>query len=163
LTFQLFLTPIVSVLSLPIQWKHIQSYKPLKSVDFKTEEVKTKRHRRRRRGRRSACSTSESAMLITQLRRIPAYQLLSDQGLARIEHQADWLLEHVGMEFQDDPIALEIFDAAGAQVVGQRVKFAPGLVRSLCASAPDELEIHCIQLRWVVIMLCSCQVMALLL
>jgi len=114
----------------------------LKSVDFKTAEVKTKRHRRRRRGRRSACSTSESAMLITQLRRIPAYQLLSDQGLARIEHQADWLLEHVGMEFQDDPIALEIFDAAGAQVVGQRVKFAPGLVRSLCASAPDEFKLY---------------------
>jgi len=114
----------------------------LKSVDFNTKEVKTKRYRRRRRGRRSASSMYAPPKLATQLRRIPAYQLLSDRGLSKLENQADWLLEHVGMEFHDDPIALELFALAGAQVIGQRVRFEPGLVRNLCATAPGEFKLY---------------------
>ena len=113
----------------------------MKSVKFNSEEVKTKRPRRRRRGRKPICLEFD-ATPPAQLRRIPAYQLLDERGLSQIESQADWLLEYVGVEFHEDPIALELFASAGAQVVGQRVRFEPGFVRNLCATAPAEFKLH---------------------
>jgi len=88
------------------------------------------------------CAAHINSTSSSTLRQIPAYQLLSEYALAKIENQADWLLEKVGMEFQGDPIALELFAAAGAQVNGQRVRFEAGLARSLCASAPTEFQLH---------------------
>lgn len=77
-----------------------------------------------------------------QRRRIPAYNLLSDAELARIEDQADWILEHIGVEFRGDQDALSLFEAAGAQVDGSRVRFAPGQARQLCSTARPEFQLH---------------------
>lgn len=71
-------------------------------------------------------------------RQIPTFELLSEEGLALVESKADQLLAEVGIEFHDDAEALQLFAAAGATVVGQRVRFDPGHVRSLCATAPRE-------------------------
>jgi trimethylamine--corrinoid protein Co-methyltransferase len=75
-------------------------------------------------------------------RRIPAYNLLNDGELARIEDQADWLLEHIGVEFRGDEEALSLFEAAGARIDGCRVRFAPGHARQLCSTARPEFQLH---------------------
>ncbi len=71
-------------------------------------------------------------------RRIPTYELLGEEGLALVEAKADELLATVGIEFHDDPEALQLFRDAGATVDGLRVRFDPGHVRALCSTAPRE-------------------------
>lgn len=75
-------------------------------------------------------------------RKIPAYELLNDAALEAIEEQADWILHNIGVEFRGDATALELFDAAGARVSGNRVTFEPGLARHLCATAPATFRLH---------------------
>ena len=69
-------------------------------------------------------------------RQIPTYELLGEEGLALIETKADELLADVGIEIHDD-VAVALFRDAGATVDGQRVRFDPGHVRALCATAPS--------------------------
>ena len=72
----------------------------------------------------------------TQFRKVPAYCLLNETDLDRLEDQADWLLEKIGMEFCGDAEAIDRLAAAGARVDGQRVRFKDGLARALCSTAP---------------------------
>ena len=51
-------------------------------------------------------------------RQIPAVRLLSEEGLEIIEHNADTVLEEVGIEFRDDREALDIWREAGADRAG---------------------------------------------
>lgn len=71
-------------------------------------------------------------------REIPPYELLSDEGLALVEAKGEQLLAEVGIEFRDDAEALHLFRDAGASVKGITVRFDPGHVRALCATAPRE-------------------------
>ena len=99
-------------------------------------------HRARaRRGRLTRHNTPSETVTYTG-RKIPAYNLLSDAALARIEDQADWILREIGVEFQGDATALELLAAAGAKVDGKRVRFETGHARALCASAPGEFQLH---------------------
>ena len=75
-------------------------------------------------------------------RKIPAYDLLDETALARIEDQADWILEKIGVEFRGDQTALDLLAQAGARVDGERVQFEPGQVRALCGTAPAEFQLH---------------------
>lgn len=94
-----------------------------------------------RRGRLTRHNTpSEHAAFLG--RKIPAYNLLSDTALSRIEGQADWILYEIGVEFQGDATAIEQLAAAGAKIDGNRVRFEPGLARELCASAPSAFQLH---------------------
>jgi trimethylamine---corrinoid protein Co-methyltransferase len=52
------------------------------------------------------------------------------------------VLEEIGIEFRDDPEALEMWKAAGAEVSGERVRFPKGLVRELLRTAPGEFVQH---------------------
>lgn len=74
-------------------------------------------------------------------RRIPAYALLDDAALGRIEDQADWILDKIGVEFRGDQTALDLFAQAGARVDGERVRFEPGHVRTLCSTAPSAFQL----------------------
>lgn len=47
-------------------------------------------------------------------------------------------MQEVGIEFRDDPKALEIWKKAGADVKGTRVRLDRGMARSLCKTAPSE-------------------------
>ncbi|MFT4728016.1 MAG: trimethylamine--corrinoid protein Co-methyltransferase [Granulosicoccus sp.] len=98
--------------------------------------------RTRRRGRNSPRTRSNGPEPIIQCRTIPPYQLLDNAALTLLEEQADWILENIGIEFHGDKVAVELFATAGAKVSGERVKFEPGLVRSLCASAPAQFKLH---------------------
>jgi trimethylamine---corrinoid protein Co-methyltransferase len=71
-------------------------------------------------------------------RRIPPYELLGEEGLDLIESKGDQILRDVGIEFRDDPEALQLFRDAGATVDGITVKFDAGHARALCATAPRE-------------------------
>lgn len=76
-------------------------------------------------------------------RRIPFYEVLGEEGLATLEHNADTILEEIGIDFRDDPEALEVWKGAGADVQGERVRFPRGLCRSLIQrSAPREFTQH---------------------
>jgi trimethylamine--corrinoid protein Co-methyltransferase len=76
-------------------------------------------------------------------RAIPPYRILSQEGLALIEQNADTVLEEVGIEFREDPEALEIWKQAGAGVTGERVRFPRGLCREIVrANAPASFVQH---------------------
>ncbi|TXI00579.1 MAG: trimethylamine methyltransferase, partial [Rhizobium sp.] len=69
------------------------------------------------------------------VRNIPPYDLLSEENLQKIERTADRILAEIGIEFRDDPEAIEHWKRAGADVGGVRVKFEPGMLREIVASA----------------------------
>ena len=75
-------------------------------------------------------------------RKIPAYDLLDETALARIEDQADWILDKIGVEFRGDQRALDYLAQAGARVDGERVRFEPGHARALCGTAPAEFQLR---------------------
>jgi len=71
-------------------------------------------------------------------RRLAPFEVLDEEGLALIEHNADTILEEVGLEFRGDPDALRLLADAGADVDGERVRFPRGMCRQVVqASAPS--------------------------
>ncbi len=77
-----------------------------------------------RRARIEARSSSAAAATPGVDRKVPCFELLPEETLELIEHNADTLLEEIGVEFREVPEALELFAAAGADVDGERVRFA---------------------------------------
>ena len=72
-------------------------------------------------------------------RKIPYVELLDEAGLALIEENAEQILSEIGCEFRDDPEALEIWKAAGAEVTGELVRMPRGMCRQLIQDhAPRE-------------------------
>ena len=76
------------------------------------------------------------------VRNIPTYDILSEENLVRIEHTADRILAEIGIEFRDDPAALDHWRRAGAKVEGALVKFEPGLLREVLKTAPATFTQH---------------------
>ncbi len=93
-----------------------------------------------RRGRtaRQAARLAQALEHLPYLtRELPPVEVVSTAGLEQMEHNADTLLEQVGIEVGGYPEALEIFRLGGADIDGTRVRFPRGLCRSLIqASAP---------------------------
>jgi trimethylamine--corrinoid protein Co-methyltransferase len=54
-----------------------------------------------------------------------------------IEHNAETVLEEIGVVFSDNPEALKRWTEAGADVQGNRVHIPRGLARKLCSTAPS--------------------------
>ncbi len=95
-----------------------------------------------REARRSARlhAVAEKVPFIT--RTMTPLEVLSAEGLELVEHNAETILEQVGIDFRD-PDALATLKAAGADVDGERVRFPRGMARSLVqATAPGELVQH---------------------
>jgi trimethylamine--corrinoid protein Co-methyltransferase len=102
---------------------------------------------RRRGGGRAARlearqhAVAEKVPFIT--RTMTPVEVLSEEGLQTIEHNADTILEQVGIDFREAPDALVLFKDAGAEIEGERVRFPRGLCRSLVqATAPREFDQH---------------------
>src|ERR1700739_4237023 len=110
------------------------------------DEITQAGHARRPRGpnaKRAARPARAGASVPFITRKIPYYEVLSEEGLALMEHNADTILEEIGIDFRDDAEALQIWKAAGADVQGERVHFARGMCRSLIQqSAPREFTQH---------------------
>lgn len=102
--------------------------------------------RRRAAGREAklaARSRVQTAVAAYIDRKIPYFDLLSEEALELIEHNADVVLEEIGIEFKDLPSALKLFKEAGADVDGERVRFPRGMCRSIIqASAPSKYVQH---------------------
>ncbi len=93
--------------------------------------------------RRAARSGGGPGTQLTYIRRkVKAYEVLDEEGLALIERNADTVLEEVGIIFRDDAEALQLWKDAGADVKGERVHFPRGLPRSLLRTAPKMFTQH---------------------
>ncbi len=75
-------------------------------------------------------------------RKIANFEVLDEEGLSLIEHNADTVLEEIGLDFKDDPDTLAIWKDAGADVRGERVHFPRGLCRQLLKTAPATFTQH---------------------
>lgn len=75
-------------------------------------------------------------------RNIPTYDVAGEESLQRIEAAADRILAEVGIEFRDDPATLDLWRTAGARLDGVRVRFEPGMLREILATAPREFTQH---------------------
>ncbi len=97
-----------------------------------------------RDARRSARARATSARAVPYItRKVPVYDVLSQEGLEIIEDNTDTILQEVGIEFRDDEEALRMWKEAGAEVDGQRVRFPRGMCRSIIKqSAPAEYVQH---------------------
>ncbi len=87
-------------------------------------------------------------LLAAQLRptsnaRFPITRFSTPKALKSSRHNADTILEEIGIDFRDDVEALELWRAAGADVQGERVRFPRGLCRKLVMdSAPAIFTQH---------------------
>jgi len=107
-----------------------------------TSDLPVPEPRRGREARRAARAQRGVASIPYITRTIPTTEILSEEGLALIEANADTLLQEVGIEFREYPAALERFRSAGCDIKGERVRFPRGLARKLCASAPESFVQH---------------------
>ncbi len=100
----------------------------------------------RRSGGRAARRESRAAKVTAAapylIRSVPCQEVLNEEGLARIEANADQLLQDIGIEFRDDDEVLNLWRGAGADVRDQRVRFPKGLLRQLIATAPTQFTQH---------------------
>ncbi|MBI6629016.1 trimethylamine methyltransferase family protein [Pontibaca salina] len=92
-----------------------------------------------RRAARSAVSF-ETARYIE--RNIPNYDILTDEALEIIETNAETVLAEIGVNFANNPPALDLWRAAGAEIEGERVRIPRGLARKLCETAPASFTQH---------------------
>ncbi|SMF53975.1 trimethylamine---corrinoid protein Co-methyltransferase [Tistlia consotensis] len=76
-------------------------------------------------------------------RKIPVFEVLNDEALEIVEHNADTILEEIGIEFRGDAEALAILKDHGCDVQGERVHFPRGLARkTIRDSAPAIFTQH---------------------
>ncbi|CUH62528.1 trimethylamine:corrinoid methyltransferase [Thalassovita gelatinovora] len=92
-----------------------------------------------RRAERSAVSF-ETAKYIE--RNIPNFEVLSEEALEIIETNAETILEEIGVNFVNNPGALQLWRDAGADIRGERVHIPRGLARALCKTAPSSFTQH---------------------
>ncbi len=82
----------------------------------------------------------EAARYIT--RNVPNFEILTEEAIEIIEANAETVLEEIGVNFVENPAALELWKEAGADVRGERVHIPRGLARKLCATAPSRYTQH---------------------
>lgn len=110
--------------------------------------IKPRRSRANRRPARSAASGQNPSLEVPYITRaIPTYDLLDEESLVRIEAAADEILATIGIEFREDPATVALFRKAGGIVTevsaeAWNIKFEPGLIRHLCATAPERFTQH---------------------
>ncbi|PTX55796.1 trimethylamine--corrinoid protein Co-methyltransferase [Litoreibacter ponti] len=92
-----------------------------------------------RRAERTAVSV-ETAKYIE--RNIPNFEVLTEEALEIIEANAETVLAEIGVNFVDNPDALELWRAAGAEIDGERVRIPRGLARQLASTAPSTITQH---------------------
>lgn len=103
--------------------------------------------RRRSRGGGGAARRAERSSIRIETakyieRNIPNFEVLSQEAIEIIEANAETILEEVGVNFVDNPAALQRWRDAGADVQGERVRIPRGLARKLCETAPSSFTQH---------------------
>ena len=94
---------------------------------------------RRGRDARRAARRERAATSVPYIsRNLPLMEVLSTEALEVIEHNAETLLEEIGIEFREFPRAHALLKDAGCDITDERVRFPRGLARKLCQTAPSE-------------------------
>ncbi len=97
---------------------------------------------RRGRGARTALRQTRDIKMLPSLKRgIPLTEPMSAERIAQIDSASMDILEQVGVVFRD-PIALEDWKRAGADVRGETVFLDRELVRGLIKSIPSSFTYH---------------------
>ncbi|MBT6416091.1 trimethylamine methyltransferase family protein, partial [Candidatus Puniceispirillum sp.] len=94
-----------------------------------------------RSSRRAKRALHVPPMLPTLENRLPLTAPMDEDQIARIDDASMSILEDVGVVFRD-PVALDDWRKAGANVVGDLVKFDRAHIRSLISSIPQTITIH---------------------
>jgi trimethylamine--corrinoid protein Co-methyltransferase len=84
-----------------------------------------------RAGRQAARAETRTETVAYLERRLPPVDMLDDEGLARIEENAETILAEIGIAFQESPAALDLLREAGADIDGELVRFPRGLCRKI--------------------------------
>ncbi len=106
------------------------------------EDTRTRRSGGRE-GRKAMRAASHGPAEAFLTRTMKPFEIVSEEGLELLEHNADTILETVGVEIRDYPSALDRFRDAGADVSGTRVRFPRGLCRQIVqATAPAVYTQH---------------------
>ena len=98
--------------------------------------------RRGRDARRAARASRGGASIPFISRQSPLVEFLSEEAMQIIEHNAETLLEEIGIEFRDYPSALKLLKDAGCDIKGERVRFPRGLAKKLISTVPSEYTQH---------------------
>ena len=104
--------------------------------------------RRGRRGgggaeaRRAKRQTGDVGQFSYIRRTLKEFEVLDEEGLELIEHNAETVLAEIGIDFRDDAEALAMWKDAGADIEGERVRFPRGLCRELIKTAPAQFTQH---------------------
>ncbi|MEL6373270.1 MAG: trimethylamine methyltransferase family protein [Pseudomonadota bacterium] len=101
-------------------------------------ETRPREARRGREARRAARASRSALAAVPYItRHIPVTELLTEEGLATLEANAETLMQDVGVEFRNHPRAHALLKAAGCSIDGDRVRFPKGLARELIKTAPS--------------------------
>ncbi|WP_238371399.1 trimethylamine methyltransferase family protein [Heliomarina baculiformis] len=103
--------------------------------------------RRRGRGGGGAARRAERTAVVIETakyieRNIPNFEILSEEALEVIETNAETVLAEIGVNFVNNPAALDRWRDAGAEVEGERVRIPRGLARKLISTAPSQFTQH---------------------
>ncbi len=109
-------------------------------------DAQPRTRRSRGGGGRAGRQAARSAPVIADAyleRTLAPVNVLDEAGLSQIEENAERILNEVGIAFQETPEALKLWEAAGAQVEGDLVKFPRGLCRQIVQeNAPKSFIQH---------------------
>jgi len=98
-------------------------------------------HRRGREQRRKARTATPMVHMPALVRETPLYEILHAEGVELIHLASMRILEEVGIEFRDAE-ALDLWQRAGADVSGQRVRIDRNLLLELIGGAPECYTLH---------------------
>jgi len=86
-------------------------------MEQQTSSTPTRSRRPSGRDAKIAARTARSHAFVPYItRQIPYYEVLGSEGLELLEHNADTILEEIGIDFREDPESLQLWKAAGADV-----------------------------------------------
>src|ERR1700716_1312739 len=98
----------------------------LKFRGYDMDEQQGQASRSRRpsgRDAKRAARTARSAAFVPYItRKIPYYEVLGTEGLELLEHNAETILQEIGIDFRDDPEALQLLKEAGADIQAERAR-----------------------------------------
>ena len=94
--------------------------------------------RRSRKSRSNAARQTTAPASPFIKRSLPFFDILDAEKIEALERQVDWLIEEVGIAFRDDPGALDLWRAEGANLDGDIIRAPADWIRSLCAKAPSK-------------------------
>ncbi|MGB1576082.1 MAG: trimethylamine methyltransferase family protein, partial [Paracoccaceae bacterium] len=97
--------------------------------------------RRSRKDRRSTETVGGAIPSPYIQRSVPHFDVLDEAQLQQLDQQVDWLIENIGVAFRDDPVALDIWRAAGVTPTGEHgdlIRADAQWIRELVAKAPSQ-------------------------